>query len=60
VENRRRDGRSIGAGVSIMSKLADRIRTALANPLTDAVAINPMRELAAVLGEVGLDPNGSY
>jgi hypothetical protein len=43
-----------------MSKLADRIRTALANPLTDAVAINPMRELAAVLGEVGLDPNGSY
>ena len=39
-----------------MSKLGDRIRTALANPLTDAVAINPMRELSAVLGEVGLDP----
>jgi crotonobetainyl-CoA:carnitine CoA-transferase CaiB-like acyl-CoA transferase len=39
-----------------MSRLAGDIRTALANPLTDDVTIDPMRELAAVLGEVGLNP----
>jgi hypothetical protein len=39
-----------------MGGLADRIRYALANPLSDDHAINPMRELANVLREVGLEP----
>jgi hypothetical protein len=44
------------SNISAMSKLANRIRTALANPLTDDVTIDPMQELAAALGEVGLEP----
>ena len=39
-----------------MSGLADRIRYALANPLRDDHAIDPMRELANLLREVGLEP----
>src|SRR6266853_1765972 len=39
-----------------MSGLADRIRYALANPLRDDHAIDPMRELAELLREVGLEP----
>jgi crotonobetainyl-CoA:carnitine CoA-transferase CaiB-like acyl-CoA transferase len=39
-----------------MSGLADRIRHALANPRSDDLAVDPMRELANVLREVGLDP----
>ena len=36
-------------------KRADRIRYALANPLCDDQSIDPMRELAALLREVGLE-----
>src|SRR6266851_4977633 len=39
-----------------MGGLADRIRYALANPLRDDHAIDPMRELANLLREVGLEP----
>jgi|SRR5437868_61594 hypothetical protein len=39
-----------------MSGLADRIRYALVNPLRDDHAIDPMRELANLLREVGLEP----
>jgi crotonobetainyl-CoA:carnitine CoA-transferase CaiB-like acyl-CoA transferase len=39
-----------------MGGLADRIRHALANPLHDDHAIDPMRELAALLREVDLEP----
>jgi hypothetical protein len=39
-----------------MGGLADRIRYALANPLRDDHAIDPMRELADLLREVGLEP----
>ena len=39
-----------------MSGLADRIRYALANPLRDDHAVDPMRELANLLREVGLEP----
>jgi crotonobetainyl-CoA:carnitine CoA-transferase CaiB-like acyl-CoA transferase len=39
-----------------MGALANRIRDALANPLRDDQAIDPMRELANVLREVGLEP----
>jgi hypothetical protein len=39
-----------------MGRLADRIRYALANPLRDDHAIDPMRELADLLREVGLEP----
>jgi hypothetical protein len=39
-----------------MGGLADRIRYALANPLRDDHAIDPMRELAELLREVGLEP----
>ncbi len=39
-----------------MGGLADRIRYALANPLRDDHAIDPMRELAGLLREVGLEP----
>jgi hypothetical protein len=42
-----------------MGGLADRIRYALANPLTDDRAIDPMRELADLLREVGLEPKAS-
>ena len=37
-------------------QLADRIRYALAHPLSGGHAIDPMRELASVLREVGLEP----
>src|SRR4030088_2030758 len=39
-----------------MGGLADRIRYALANPLRDDHAIDPMRELANLLREFGLEP----
>jgi hypothetical protein len=39
-----------------MGGLADSIRYALANPLTDDHAIDRMRELAELLREVGLEP----
>src|ERR1700757_1339464 len=39
-----------------MGGLADRIRYAVSNPLNDDHAIDPMRELANVLREVGLEP----
>jgi hypothetical protein len=39
-----------------MGALADRIRCALANPLSDDHAIDPMRELAELLRELGLEP----
>ena len=39
-----------------MGGLADRIRYALANPLNDDHAIDPMRELADLLREVDLEP----
>ena len=39
-----------------MGRLADRIRCVLAHPLNDDHAIDPMRELAALLREVGLEP----
>src|ERR1700674_1335865 len=39
-----------------MRGLADRIRYALANPLRDDHAIDPMRELVDLLREVGLEP----
>ncbi len=39
-----------------MSGLADRIRHSLANPLREDHAIDPMRELADMLREVGLEP----
>jgi hypothetical protein len=39
-----------------MGGLADLIRYALANPLRDDHAIDPMRELAGLLHEVGLEP----
>ena len=39
-----------------MGGLADRIRYALANPLRDDHAIDPMRALADLLREVGLEP----
>jgi crotonobetainyl-CoA:carnitine CoA-transferase CaiB-like acyl-CoA transferase len=42
-----------------MGGLADRIRYALANPLTDDRDIDPMRELADLLSEVGLEPEAS-
>jgi hypothetical protein len=42
-----------------MGGLADRIRHALSNPLNDDHAIDPMRELADVLREVGLEPRSS-
>jgi crotonobetainyl-CoA:carnitine CoA-transferase CaiB-like acyl-CoA transferase len=42
-----------------MGGLADRIRYALSNPLNDDHAIDPMRELADVLSEVGLEPRSS-
>jgi hypothetical protein len=42
-----------------MGELADRIRYALSNPLNDDHAIDPMRELADVLREVGLEPRSS-
>jgi hypothetical protein len=41
-----------------MGGLTDRIRYALANPLRDDHAIDPMRELAALLREVDLEPEG--
>ena len=39
-----------------MSALVDRIRHALADPLSRDDAIDPMRELGALLREVDLDP----
>jgi hypothetical protein len=39
-----------------MGGLADRIRYALANPLRDDHAIDPMRELDDLLREVSLEP----
>src|SRR5580693_9233472 len=42
-----------------MGGLANRIRHALSNPLNDDRAIDPMRELADVLREVGLEPRSS-
>src|SRR6266436_6397041 len=39
-----------------MGGLADRIRHSLANPLREDHAIDPMRELANLLREVGLEP----
>ena len=45
--------------MNVMGGLADRIRYALANPLSDDRAIDPMRELADVLREVGLEPGSS-
>jgi hypothetical protein len=42
--------------VNVTSGLADRIRYALANPLNDDHAIDSMRELAALLREVDLEP----
>ena len=39
-----------------MGGLTDRIRYALVNPLRDDHAIDPMRELAALLREVDLEP----
>ncbi len=39
-----------------MGELADHIRDALANPLRDDHAIDPMRELVKLLPEVGLEP----
>jgi hypothetical protein len=39
-----------------MGELADCIRYALANPLTDDRTIDPMRELAKLLCVVGLEP----
>jgi crotonobetainyl-CoA:carnitine CoA-transferase CaiB-like acyl-CoA transferase len=41
--------------VNVMGGLADRIRYALAHPLRDDHAIDPMRELAKLLREVGLE-----
>src|SRR6266851_5329651 len=40
-----------------MGGLAGRIRYALANPLREDYAIDPMRELADLLREVGLKPD---
>src|SRR5260370_7092761 len=40
-----------------MGGLADRIRYALANPLREDHTIDPMRELADLLREVGLEPD---
>jgi len=45
--------------MNVMVGLADRIRYALANPLSGDHAIDPMRELADVLREVGLEPGSS-
>jgi crotonobetainyl-CoA:carnitine CoA-transferase CaiB-like acyl-CoA transferase len=42
-----------------MSTLEDRIRLALANPLNRDDVINPMQELAALLREVGLQPDSA-
>jgi hypothetical protein len=42
--------------MNVMVGLADRIRYAMANPRNDDHAIDPMRELANVLREVGLEP----
>jgi hypothetical protein len=42
--------------MNVIGGLADCIRHALANPLSDDHAIDPMRELADVLREVGLEP----
>jgi crotonobetainyl-CoA:carnitine CoA-transferase CaiB-like acyl-CoA transferase len=42
-----------------MVGLAERIRYALANPLRDDHAIDPMRELADLLREVGLEPGSA-
>ena len=39
-----------------MGGLAGRIRYALVNPLREDRAIDPMRELADLLREVGLEP----
>jgi hypothetical protein len=45
-----------GEGVKVNGCTGDRIRCALANPLSDDRAIDPMRELAELLREVGLEP----
>jgi len=42
-----------------MGGLTNRIRYALANPFRDDRAIDPMRELADLLREVGLEPEAS-
>jgi hypothetical protein len=42
-----------------MGGLTNRFRYALANPFRDDRAIDPMRELADLLREVGLEPEAS-
>jgi hypothetical protein len=45
--------------MNLMGPLANRIRHALANPFCHDRAIDPMRELADLLREVGLEPEAN-